>query len=266
MIAQPILSASLIHFSLKVKGLVFGTFCVMLQWSSCRETPQSYSVSRWSTGAEEQYGLPGPSAHWPLGCAPPESVGVTLTTSVGVTLTARLLSFHQDTVVGLQALSEFAAEVYSPSLDFTVVTTVTSDPAFRKTFNVNAQNAMVLQQAEVRGCSTRSWNRSVSLYSILCAYSHKHRVQEDRDTRCARSHFILTSVIVLLQISKFGGSLKIDANGHGIGMLQVWTDIRHKPALPYFIPRGSHLVYGLTHTLTHLSTYLLPWVRFRVWC
>lgn len=55
----------------------------------------------------------------------------------------------QDTVVGLQALSEFAELIYSPDIDFTVQLTSSADSNFRKTMTVNQQNSMVLQLVEV---------------------------------------------------------------------------------------------------------------------
>lgn len=59
------------------------------------------------------------------------------------------IPISQDTVIGLQALSEFAELIYSPDIDFTVELTSTVDPNFRKTISVNQQNSMVLQLVEV---------------------------------------------------------------------------------------------------------------------
>jgi len=58
-------------------------------------------------------------------------------------------SSTQDTVIGLQALSEFAELIYSPDIDFTVQLTSSADPSFSETVNVNQQNAMVLQLVEI---------------------------------------------------------------------------------------------------------------------
>lgn len=55
----------------------------------------------------------------------------------------------QDTVIGLQALSEFAELIYTPDVDFTVQLTLSADPNFKKTISVNRQNSMVLQLVEV---------------------------------------------------------------------------------------------------------------------
>lgn len=55
----------------------------------------------------------------------------------------------QDTVIGLQALSEFAELIYTPDIDFTVQLMSSVDPNFRKTVTVNQQNSMVLQLVEV---------------------------------------------------------------------------------------------------------------------
>ncbi|KAJ7374578.1 hypothetical protein OS493_004916 [Desmophyllum pertusum] len=58
-------------------------------------------------------------------------------------------SSTQDTVIGLQALSEFAELIYTPDIDFTVELTSTVDPNFRKTITVNQQNSLVLQLVEI---------------------------------------------------------------------------------------------------------------------
>jgi len=55
----------------------------------------------------------------------------------------------QDTVIGLQALSEFAELIYTPDIDFTVQLTSSVDTNFGKTVTVNQQNSMVLQLVEV---------------------------------------------------------------------------------------------------------------------
>ena len=57
--------------------------------------------------------------------------------------------FRQDTVIGLQALSEFAELIYTPDVDFTLQLTVSADPTFSRTITVNQQNSMVLQLVEV---------------------------------------------------------------------------------------------------------------------
>lgn len=53
----------------------------------------------------------------------------------------------QDTVVALQALSDFAAMAYSDTFD--IQATVTAD-TFIHTFTINKQNALVLQSVVVR--------------------------------------------------------------------------------------------------------------------
>ena len=53
-------------------------------------------------------------------------------------------------MIGLQALSEFAAGIYSSDIDFSVQLTSSVDPSFAKTIAVDQQTAMVLQQVEVR--------------------------------------------------------------------------------------------------------------------
>ncbi|XP_048577208.1 CD109 antigen isoform X2 [Nematostella vectensis] len=58
-------------------------------------------------------------------------------------------SSTQDTVVGIQAMSEFASFIYSPSMDYTVTLTNTDDNTFSKTFTVNAANSMILQEADI---------------------------------------------------------------------------------------------------------------------
>lgn len=58
-------------------------------------------------------------------------------------------SSTQDTVIGLQALSEFAELIYTPDIDFTVQLMSSVDPNFRKTVTVNQQNSMVLQLVEI---------------------------------------------------------------------------------------------------------------------
>ena len=57
--------------------------------------------------------------------------------------------FFQDTVIGLQALSEFAELIYTSDTDFTVQLTSSADPSFSQTIKVNQQNSMVLQLVEV---------------------------------------------------------------------------------------------------------------------
>ncbi|XP_078364931.1 CD109 antigen-like isoform X2 [Oculina patagonica] len=58
-------------------------------------------------------------------------------------------SSTQDTVVGLQALSEFAELIYTPDIDFTVQLSSSADSNFRKIMTVNQQNSMVLQLVEI---------------------------------------------------------------------------------------------------------------------
>lgn len=81
-------------------------------------------------------------------------------------------SSTQDTVIGLQALSEFAELIYAPDIDFTVRLSLTGDPFFSKTVTVNQQNSMVLQLVEIPDVAA-------------------------------------------------AGSLKVSADGRGVGMLQV---------------------------------------------
>lgn len=59
------------------------------------------------------------------------------------------LELFQDTVIGLQALSEFAELVYTPDIDFTVQLTSSADPSFSRIIKVDHQNSMVLQLVEV---------------------------------------------------------------------------------------------------------------------
>ena len=68
----------------------------------------------------------------------------------------------QDTIVGLQALSEFARVAYSDSLGIQV--TITAD-AFTKTLTVNKQNALVLQSVVV---STELWIRCLKYMFCSC--------------------------------------------------------------------------------------------------
>lgn len=63
----------------------------------------------------------------------------------------------QDTVIGLQALSEFAELIYTPDIDITVQLTSSVDPNFRKTITVNQENSMVLQLVEVITYSHSVW-------------------------------------------------------------------------------------------------------------
>lgn len=58
-------------------------------------------------------------------------------------------SSTQDTVIGLQALSEFAELVYTPDIDFTVQLTSSADPSFSRIIKVDHQNSMVLQLVEL---------------------------------------------------------------------------------------------------------------------
>lgn len=81
-------------------------------------------------------------------------------------------SSTQDTVIGLQALSEFAELIYTPDIDFTVRLSLSGDPFFSKTVTVNQQNSMVLHLEEIPDMAA-------------------------------------------------AGSLKVSADGHGVGMLQV---------------------------------------------
>ena len=55
--------------------------------------------------------------------------------------------YLQDTVIGLQALSEFAPLVFSTDIDFTVKIS-TGD--FSKSFNVDKNNMIILQRVEVQ--------------------------------------------------------------------------------------------------------------------
>ncbi|XP_031563993.1 CD109 antigen-like [Actinia tenebrosa] len=79
-------------------------------------------------------------------------------------------SSTQDTVLGIQAMSDFASFIYSPSKSFKVELTHSGDKTFSKTFNVDNNNEMVLQQ---------------------------------------------------VVIPKVTGNIKVTANGHGFGMLQI---------------------------------------------
>ena len=56
----------------------------------------------------------------------------------------------QDTILALQALSEFARLAYSKTFDIQV--TVTAG-AFSKHFSVNQNNALILQSADVSSLS-----------------------------------------------------------------------------------------------------------------
>ena len=60
-----------------------------------------------------------------------------------------MLFFFQDTVIGLQALAEFAEMIYTPDVAFTLQLTASADPTFSRTITVNKQNSMVLQLIEV---------------------------------------------------------------------------------------------------------------------
>lgn len=62
----------------------------------------------------------------------------------------RLSYVFQDTVVALQALSDFAAMAYSDSFD--IQATITAD-TFTHTFTINKQNALVLQSVVVCICT-----------------------------------------------------------------------------------------------------------------
>ncbi|KAK3751287.1 hypothetical protein QZH41_012192, partial [Actinostola sp. cb2023] len=55
-------------------------------------------------------------------------------------------SSTQDTVLGIQAMSEFAALIYSPKLNFQLTLTHSAVTNFTKTLTVQDKNAMVLQQ------------------------------------------------------------------------------------------------------------------------
>jgi hypothetical protein len=58
--------------------------------------------------------------------------------------------FQQDTVIGLQALSEFAPLVFSSDVSFTVNVKLSAEASYDKTFQVNKDNLVVLQEEEVR--------------------------------------------------------------------------------------------------------------------
>ena len=55
----------------------------------------------------------------------------------------------QDTVIGLQALSEFAPLIFSSDVSFTIDVGQSSDKSYKKTFKVDKDNMIVLQQQEV---------------------------------------------------------------------------------------------------------------------
>lgn len=52
-------------------------------------------------------------------------------------------------MIGLQALSEFAPLIFSPDLNFNVNVKLSSYPGFEKSFQVDKNNMIVLQKAEV---------------------------------------------------------------------------------------------------------------------
>lgn len=59
--------------------------------------------------------------------------------------------FFQDTIIALQSLAEFATMVYSPNFNMKVrLTSKTPGVPFQKDFTVDANNALVLQTADVR--------------------------------------------------------------------------------------------------------------------
>lgn len=62
-------------------------------------------------------------------------------------------SSTQDTVIGLQALAEFAEMIYTPDVAFTLQLTASADPTFSRTITVNKQNSMVLQLIELPSVS-----------------------------------------------------------------------------------------------------------------
>lgn len=62
-------------------------------------------------------------------------------------------SSTQDTVIGLQALAEFAEMIYTPDVAFTLQLTASADPTFSRTITVNQQNSMVLQLIELPSAS-----------------------------------------------------------------------------------------------------------------
>ncbi|XP_073231989.1 CD109 antigen-like [Porites lutea] len=84
-------------------------------------------------------------------------------------------SSTQDTVMGLQALAEFAELIYSPDIDFTVTLSSSADPAFSETINVNQQNSMVLQLVEianVAGTLTVTANgRGIGMLQVGVSYN-----------------------------------------------------------------------------------------------
>ncbi|XP_015780239.1 PREDICTED: CD109 antigen-like [Acropora digitifera] len=62
-------------------------------------------------------------------------------------------SSTQDTVIGLQALAEFAEMIYTPDVAFTLQLTASADPTFSRTITVNKLNSMVLQLIELPSAS-----------------------------------------------------------------------------------------------------------------
>ena len=83
------------------------------------------------------------------------------------------IPISQDTVIGLQALSEFAELIYTPDIDFTVELTSTVDPNFRKTITVNQQNSLVLHLVEVILCAYhRLFVRNVKLQMLKQGFSN----------------------------------------------------------------------------------------------
>ncbi|KAK3746370.1 hypothetical protein QZH41_006300 [Actinostola sp. cb2023] len=79
-----------------------------------------------------------------------------------------------DTVLGIQAMSEFAALIYSSSQNFQVKLSQSADKSFSKSFTVNTGNAMVLQQvliSKVEGSLTVTANgRGIGMLQVGVTY------------------------------------------------------------------------------------------------
>jgi hypothetical protein len=55
-------------------------------------------------------------------------------------------------VVGIQALSQFASLIFSPDVSFTLNVKLSAEASYDKTFQVNKNNLVVLQEEEVSFC------------------------------------------------------------------------------------------------------------------
>ncbi|UYV77882.1 C5 [Cordylochernes scorpioides] len=151
---------------------------------------------------------------------------ICLITHVPEEFLQQIVVLLQDTVMGLQALTEYAMKAESPAINLVCNISYSQDLGLARTLEFQPDNAFILQQFEV---FTSLWLHIVSVLHVRSCES--------------REGFYYKGSICGEQVNKIGGVLYLNTTGKGVGQLLV--------KMKYNIPRSPEKVCKVSPIYNH---------------